>query len=85
MTLRKPEESKESLEFFHDNDFEEPSGSNMVGHGSCSVVHKLRSIKDGRYYAVKIIHDDELRNVLLSEIKNLTKLSYPTILKYHGI
>ena len=73
---------------FDATDFEEPTVKNIIGRGSFGVVHKLKRVKDNIYYAVKIMVGDsnlDIQDKLSSEINVISKLSYPCLLKFHGI
>ena len=73
---------------FHHQDFEDATYVNRIGNGSFGIVHKLKRKTDNNYYAVKIINgedNNELRDDFISEIQVISKLSYPTLLKFHGI
>ena len=70
------------------NDFEDPNVHNMIGRGGFGTVHKLKSKKDNIYYAVKIMFGENVitvQDTMMAEVKIISQLSYPTLLKFHGI
>ena len=76
------------IKVFEAEDFEQPNYSNRIGCGAFGEVYKLKCEKDNNYYGVKIIHNEfneELKTKLQSEITILSKLSYPSLIKLHGI
>ena len=77
-----------NVTIFPISDFEDPGPHNMIGEGAFGTVYKLQYKKDNKLYAVKILREVEDENFqkefFKSEIE-ISKISYATILKHHGI
>ena len=64
-----------------------------IGSGGFSTVYKVKNIRDDRCYALKVVKikpseykadiSDYIDKVL-GEVKLLSGLNHPNILKYHG-
>jgi serine/threonine protein kinase len=77
-----PECSQNSLSFVEQIDFREITKLQVVGKGSFGVVHKGKW-KD-RFVAIKRIETESERKAFAVEIRQLSRVSHPNIVKLYG-
>ena len=76
-----------NIKIFKEDDFELATRKNIIGKGTYGIVHCLHKNETEELFAVKFLESDfdNFEQLFFREIKLLSKLQYPTLVRQYGI